>query len=234
MTNRILLTLALLLAGLALAGELPAGPGAELVFAKCQICHDLTYPLQNAGLSEDEWASTVDDMIDYGAPIDEEERSVIVEYLATYLGPNPPPAEEGAEGGKAAAESNVDGAAAYAANCAGCHQAAGQGVPGAFPPLKKNPVLAKDASYPALVALFGLQGKLEAGGATYNSAMPPLGQLDDATIAAIVNHVLQTFNEDLLPKDFKPLDAATVAELRKQALNPQQVLELRAKLLDSK
>lgn len=233
MNKGILLTLTLLLGGLVLAEELPKGPGVELVFAKCQICHDLTYPLQNAGMSEQEWADTVDDMIDYGAPIDEEERAVIIKYLATYLGPNPPPAEEGGDE-EAAAESGVDGAAAYAANCAGCHQTEGQGVPGAFPPLANNPVLVKDATYPALVVLFGLQGQLKAAGATYNGAMPPLGHLDDATIAAIVNHVLQAFNEDLLPEDFKPLDAATVAELRKKALSPQQVLELRAKLLESK
>jgi mono/diheme cytochrome c family protein len=231
MKKGILITLGLLLLGFGLAEELPKGPGVELVYAKCQICHDLTYPIENAGLSEEEWASTVDDMIDYGAPINEEERAVIIKYLATYLGPNPPPAEEAAA---PEAPAGVDGKAAYATNCAGCHQAEGQGVPGAFPPLKGNPVLVKDPAYPALVVLFGLQGAVEVGETTYNGAMPPLGHLDDATVAAIVNHVLQSYNEELLPEDFKPIDAATVAELRKKALTPQQVLEYRAKLLESK
>ncbi|HGY08846.1 MAG TPA: cytochrome c [Oceanithermus profundus] len=221
--------IALLLAGLAMAEELPKGPGVDLVYAKCQICHDLTYPLQNAGLSEADWEGIVDDMIDYGAPINEEERAVIIKYLATYLGPNPPPAEEAAT---AETTATVDGKAAYAANCAGCHQAEGQGVPGAFPPLKGNPVLVKDATYPALVVLFGLQGQIEVNGAAYNGAMPPLGHLDDATVAAAVNHVLQTFNAKLLPKDFKPLTPEDVAELRKKALSPAQVLELRKKLLN--
>ncbi|WP_287417296.1 c-type cytochrome [Oceanithermus sp.] len=220
--------IALLLAGLAMAEELPKGPGVDLVYAKCQICHDLTYPLQNAGLSEADWEGIVDDMIDYGAPINEEERAVIIKYLATYLGPNPPPAEEAAA---AETTATVDGKAAYAANCAGCHQAEGQGVPGAFPPLKGNPVLVKDATYPALVVLFGLQGQIEVNGAAYNGAMPPLGHLDDATVAALVNYLLQEFNEELLPKDFKPLDAATVAELRKKALTPKQVQAFRQKLL---
>ncbi|XOB97618.1 c-type cytochrome [Deinococcota bacterium DY0809b] len=219
--------IALLLAGLAMAEELPKGPGVDLVYAKCQICHDLTYPLQNAGLSEADWEGIVDDMIDYGAPINEEERAVIIKYLATYLGPNPPPAEEAAV---PEAPAVVDGKAAYAANCAGCHQAEGQGVPGAFPPLKGNPVLVKDATYPALVVLFGLQGKIEVNGAGYEGAMPPLGHLDDATVAALVNFLLQDFNEELLPKDFKPLDAATVAELRKKALTPKQVQAFRQKL----
>ena len=220
--------IALLLAGLAMAEELPKGPGVDLVYAKCQICHDLTYPLQNAGLSEADWEGIVDDMIDYGAPINEEERAVIIKYLATYLGPNPPPAEEAAA---AETTATVDGKAAYAANCAGCHQTEGQGVPGAFPPLKGNPVLVKDATYPALVVLFGLQGQIEVNGAAYNGAMPPLGHLDDATVAALVNYLLQEFNEELLPKDFKPLDAATVAELRKKALTPKQVQAFRQKLL---
>ena len=234
MKKRILITLLLLLPSLALAEGLPKGPGAELVYAKCQICHDLTYPLQNAGLSEADWEGIVDDMIDYGAPINEEERAVLIQYLATYLGPNPPKAEEETgETGKAP-KATVDGASAYAANCAGCHQADGQGVPGAFPPLKGNPVIVKDAAYPALVALFGLQGKIEVNGAEFNGSMPPLGHLDDATIAAIANHVLQTFNKEQLPKDFQPLDAATVAELRKKALSPQQVHEYRSKLLESK
>ena len=213
----------------AAAEELPAGPGAELVYSKCQICHDLTYPLQNKGLSEEEWADTVSDMIDYGAPINEEERAVIVKYLATYLGPNPPPAETPAE---ESAATEVDGSKAYAANCAGCHQAEGQGVPGAFPPLKGNELIVKNPGYAATVVLFGLQGEIEVQGATFNGAMPPLGHLDDATVAAAVNHVLQTFNAKLLPKDFKPLTPEDVAELRKQALSPAQVLVLRKKLLN--
>jgi len=49
-------------------------------------------------------------------------------------------------------------------------------------------------------------------------------------VTALVNYLLQEFNEELLPKDFKPLDAATVAELRKEALTPKQVQALGQKL----
>jgi len=220
--------IALLFAGLAMAEELPKGPGVDLIYAKCQICHDLTYLTDTAGVDAATWEGILNDMIDFGAPVNEDERKVILGYLSTYLGPNPPPAEEAASPDEAPA--GVDGKAAYATNCAGCHQPEGQGMPGAFPSLKGNPVLVKDATYPALVVLFGLQGKIEVNGAGYDGAMPPLGHLDNATVAALVNYLLQEFNEELLPGDFKPLDAATVAELRKKALTPKQVQAFRQKL----
>jgi cytochrome c oxidase cbb3-type subunit 2 len=38
----------------------------------------------------------------------------------------------------------VDGKALYAANCQACHQANGEGLPGAFPPLKGSPIVTGD------------------------------------------------------------------------------------------
>jgi len=43
-----------------------------------------------------------------------------------------------------AGEETVDGAALYAANCQSCHQANGEGLPGAFPPLKGSPIVKGD------------------------------------------------------------------------------------------
>lgn len=43
-----------------------------------------------------------------------------------------------------AASSAVDGKALYAANCQSCHQANGEGLPGAFPPLKGSPIVGGD------------------------------------------------------------------------------------------
>jgi len=47
-----------------------------------------------------------------------------------------------AAGGAAPAE--LDGKAIYAANCQSCHQANGEGLKGAFPPLKGSPIVAGD------------------------------------------------------------------------------------------
>lgn len=42
------------------------------------------------------------------------------------------------------AEEEVDGKALYVANCQACHQANGEGIPGAFPPLKGSPIVTGD------------------------------------------------------------------------------------------
>lgn len=81
------------------------------------------------------------------------------------------------------------GAALFAANCAACHQATGMGLPGAFPPLKDNPVVQDpDPTKQIAVVLHGLHGE-SVGGIAYPSTMPPFGSvLNDAQIADIINH----------------------------------------------
>jgi nitrite reductase (NO-forming) len=81
------------------------------------------------------------------------------------------------------------GASLYTANCAACHQATGQGIPGAFPPLKGNvAVLDADPAKQIDVVLNGLHGEA-IGGTVYATPMPPFGPaLNDAEIADIINH----------------------------------------------
>jgi nitrite reductase (NO-forming) len=81
------------------------------------------------------------------------------------------------------------GASMYASTCAACHQATGTGLPGAFPPLKADPVvLNPDPTEQIDTILHGAHGRT-IGGTTYPSAMPPFGPaLSDADIADIVNH----------------------------------------------
>ena len=77
----------------------------------------------------------------------------------------------------------------YATHCAACHQATGLGLPGAFPPLKGDPVvLAADATKHIKTVLNGAQGE-NIGGTTYPSPMPPFAAtLSDSEVADIVNH----------------------------------------------
>lgn len=49
----------------------------------------------------------------------------------------------------------ADGKSLYAVNCAACHQAVGQGVPGAFPSLVRNKFVVGDSAQVATVALNG-------------------------------------------------------------------------------
>ncbi|MFZ0870198.1 MAG: cbb3-type cytochrome c oxidase subunit II [Rhodanobacter sp.] len=81
------------------------------------------------------------------------------------------------------------GSALFTANCAACHQASGEGLPGAFPSLKGNDVVnAADATMHMQVVLNGLHGN-KVGGVLYGSAMPPFaGTLSDADIADIMDY----------------------------------------------
>jgi cytochrome c oxidase cbb3-type subunit 2 len=91
-----------------------------------------------------------------------------------------------------AAAAGVDaaqGKALFTANCAACHQANGEGLPGAFPSLKADAVVNHaDPTRHIDTVLKGLQGA-KVGGVVYSSPMPPFGAaLSDADVASVVNY----------------------------------------------
>ncbi len=92
-------------------------------------------------------------------------------------------------GAVAGGDDAAKGASLYTANCSACHQATGEGLPGAFPPLKANEVVNDDnATEHIHVVLRGLQAT-RIGGVLYGGAMPPFaGTLSDADIAAILDY----------------------------------------------
>lgn len=139
-------------------------------------------------------------------------------------------AEPAGEGDEAALP---DGSQVYA-QCAGCHQQNGQGIPGAFPPLAGwMPTLYQadgGRDYLVRVMLYGLQGQITVDGATYNGVMPAWPQLSDGQIAAVLNHELTEWgNEDALV-DFEPYTAQDIADHRGEDLSPQDVLQQRNEL----
>ena len=81
------------------------------------------------------------------------------------------------------------GATLFADNCSACHQETGEGVAGAFPPLKGDPVvLDPDPTQQINVVLHGLHGKT-INGTAYATPMPPFEEvLNAAEIADIINH----------------------------------------------
>lgn len=206
---------------------LPAGPGANLVYARCQTCHDLQYIVDAKGLLPAQWKSTLAGMKDYGLTLSPADEATILTYLTTYLGPNPPPPAEsstGASGGRVtpASAASVNGRHVFEENCSGCHGLEGKGQPGIYPALAGNPDLAKDAGLPARVVLFGLTGPIEVGGANYSATMPPFGHLDDAEIAAVVNYVRSAWGNAANGSP-APLDAKAIAALRAPALTSADV-----------
>jgi cytochrome c oxidase cbb3-type subunit 2 len=106
------------------------------------------------------------------------------ESLATSAGA---PASAGEPA--AARDGAAKGQTLFTATCAACHQSTGEGLAGAFPPLKGNAVVNDaDATQHIHVVLHGLQGAT-VGGVAYPSPMPPFGTaLSDADVASIINY----------------------------------------------
>jgi mono/diheme cytochrome c family protein len=77
--------------------------------------------------------------------------------------------------------------------CAVCHQMAGQGVPGTFPPLAGSEwATAANAALPIRVVLHGLQGPITVKGQKVNGTMPAFGTgqpMNDADVAAVLTYV---------------------------------------------
>lgn len=81
------------------------------------------------------------------------------------------------------------GEALFTANCAACHQAGGEGLPGVFPPLKGNAAVNDtDATLHIHTVLYGAHG-LTISGVKYPSVMPPFGpQLSDQDVADLIDY----------------------------------------------
>lgn len=90
---------------------------------------------------------------------------------------------------KGPAGGGVDGAQVFAARCAACHQASGQGLPGVFPPLDGSEWVRGNPRVLANIVLHGVTGELVVKGQTYKGAMPPFKQLSDEELAAVLSHV---------------------------------------------
>jgi nitrite reductase (NO-forming) len=76
----------------------------------------------------------------------------------------------------------------FEANCQACHQAQGQGIAGAFPPLAKSDYLNADPLRAVDAILHGLSGKLTVNGTDYNGVMPAM-RLSDDDIANVVTFI---------------------------------------------
>ncbi|TZF84042.1 cytochrome c [Pedobacter sp. BS3] len=93
-----------------------------------------------------------------------------------------------AQPGAAGEEEQLDGASLYTANCQSCHQANGEGLKGAFPPLKGSKIVLDDN--PELmvdIIMNGYSGRIQEG----FGPMPAIGttnNLKPEEIAAIMNH----------------------------------------------
>jgi mono/diheme cytochrome c family protein len=92
----------------------------------------------------------------------------------------------------------------YALNCQGCHRADGAGTPGSVPPLAGS--VARFLGVP--------------GGREYLVQVPGVAQapLDDATLAGVLNWMLERFDKPHIPAGFAPYAAEEIARLRTKPL----------------
>lgn len=88
------------------------------------------------------------------------------------------------------------GAEIYTRYCATCHQADGNGIEGAFPPLTGTEWAGGDKGRLIRLVLYGMQGPIEVKGSTYNNVMTPHGFLTDEQVAAVLTYVRSSFDND--------------------------------------
>jgi cytochrome c oxidase subunit II len=216
------LALALSLAGGALAQE-----GAELYQTHCAACHQPageglgTFPALAGNTFVQGDPHDVARVVLFGRAamppfaniLDDDEIAAVVTFIRTSWGNDASEveAETVAEVREAAAADDIEpvavdlpddwfelGEAAYLLSCAACHQASGEGIPGAFPPLAGNAFVQGSADELLRLILHGRAG------------MPAFaGSLDNETIALIASYVRNAWeNEAHL------IDAAMVEVVR--------------------
>lgn len=111
----------------------------------------------------------------------------------------------------APAQTAMSGETEYQNTCGACHQATGEGMAGAFPPLAGSD-LVNMASPDRMIAIIlkGLQGPVTVKGVEYNSVMAPWeSMLTDEQIAAIT-----TYERTSWGNTGSPVTAEQVAAVR--------------------
>lgn len=95
------------------------------------------------------------------------------------------------------------GKAVYQKHCQACHQPAGTGMKGVFPPFDGNPNIQGKPEHIAGAILKGMTGAITVNGDSYNGFMPPLPYLSDKDISNVVGFIINewggggnTLNED--------------------------------------
>jgi hypothetical protein len=104
-----------------------------------------------------------------------------------------------------------------------------------YPPLADavgHYVALKDGrSYIVDVVTFGMGGKIESAGDSFEGDMPPWPQLSDQDVADVLTYVLTGLNAKLLPADFKPISAEEVKTERAKTITAATVRTERDALL---
>lgn len=118
-----------------------------------------------------------------------------------------------------AAADDTSGEAGFQ-RCAACHLPGGEGIPGAFPPLKgriANIAASQEGrAYLVGVVQAGLMGAITVDDIPYMGVMPAQGASYDASgISEVLNYAIQVLDGDNAKPDWAPFSAEEVAGLIK-------------------
>ncbi|QNM86450.1 nitrite reductase, copper-containing [Polaribacter pectinis] len=96
---------------------------------------------------------------------------------------------------KTLAQKIADGKQVYMKTCFACHQAEGQGIPNAFPPLAKSDYLNADVKRAIGIVLHGKTGEITVNGKKYNSIMTKQ-TLTDEEVADVMTYVYNSWGNN--------------------------------------
>lgn len=107
---------------------------------------------------------------------------------------------------------NAKGEALYLEHCASCHKKDGTGYVSAIPPLADSDYIASDVRRLLVVTVDGLSEPVKVNGLRYEGVMPPVTQLSDSDLAAVLNYVARKWTQST-----HEFTAKEVAEYRSAA-----------------
>jgi hypothetical protein len=67
--------------------RMPEGPNREFVAKVCSECHALSNLYSTVGRTREGWTRVIEDMTRYGLKVTPDERTLILDYLSTSMGP---------------------------------------------------------------------------------------------------------------------------------------------------
>ena len=98
-------------------------------------------------------------------------------------------------GEKSLSDKIASGKSLYNKTCFACHQANGEGIPNAFPPLAKSDYLNDDVKRAISVVVNGKSGEITVNGTKYNSVMTKQ-TLTDVEVADVLTYVYSTWGNN--------------------------------------
>ena len=135
---------------------------------------------------------------------------------------------EGNAAAPVAQDPKVLGRRIFMANCAACHQATGQGLPGAYPPLAGSEWAMGPDERIIRIVLSGLSGPLTVKGTPFNSSMPSLGPaLRDEQLAGVLTYIRSDWGNNapaVSPDKVKEIRAAVAGRTGPWA--PEELLKI--------